>query len=56
MKSMAPEWSPYRFALINLMRYKDSDGNWEDGHLWTGCNEEHITASTARILAPLGKV
>lgn len=55
MKSMTPEWSPYRFAFDNLMRYKDSDGNWvEDGHLWTvyvmgiamGPNK-----STARILA-----
>ncbi|WP_347067446.1 RHS repeat-associated core domain-containing protein [Flavobacterium sp. WV_118_3] len=36
MRMKAPDWSPYRFGFDNPMRYKDSDGNWEeDGHFWT---------------------
>jgi len=36
MRMKAPDWSPYRFAFDNPLRYKYSDGNWEeDGHFWT---------------------
>jgi hypothetical protein len=39
MKSMAPEWSPYRFVLI-IPRYKDSDGIKEWSFMDSLCNGE----------------